>query len=307
MTNSKTLHIVTGASGFIGTRLVHRLLNETDVIVLGVVSNFEAAAKSNTIELPGGRKYIPAFCDLSVSAAKWQIQNYLKQIGQYVPGSIFHLAGPTNQADLHNERKMYDYYTKSSLTISQLANDEYFSLVFASSGKAYGNEGAHPTTILGKAKFIAETIFSTICKYDVKIARIFNVFGFGQKRGYLIPTILDRIISGNTDIILDDPEVLRDFVHVEDVAKDLINFDFSNNGGKSIFCNIASGFVRTPKSIVDDISNITGIPLTITLSGKGRRENESDIENPVPFKPHDDWYDRLEATVHEELKKAGLR
>lgn len=297
MTDCKTLHIVTGAAGFIGKHLVRRLLYEPNTIVLGIVSNFEAAAKSNTIELPSGQKYIPAFCDLSVSPAKVKIQNELKKIGRYVPGSIFHLAGPTNQADLHNETKMYDYYTKSSLTISRLANEEFFSLVFASSGKAYGNEDTNPTTILGKAKLIAETIFSVICKYDVKIARIFNVFGYGQKRGYLIPTIINRIELGHTDIILDDPDVLRDFVHVDNVAKDLIHFDFSNSGGRSIFCNIASGFVRTPKSIVEDISNIIGTDLTITLSGKGKRENEPRVENPVPFKSHDDWYERLEALI----------
>lgn len=57
---------------------------------------------------------------------------------------------------------------------------------------------------------------------NVVILRLFNVYGPGQPRGYVVPDLLERLIEardGSTVPVLGPPDDSRDFVFVEDVVR----------------------------------------------------------------------------------------
>jgi len=223
-------------------------------------------------------------------------------------GPIIHLAAPTDHAVLHDEEAMYDFHLNMTAKVAQLSNELMTDLVLASSGKVYGTPKINslslvaPTTILGKAKFMAEQIASTICEQHVAVARIFNVFGPGQRKGYLIPDILKQVAEGKTTIELRNSAVLRDFIYVHVVAKaiSVIARNVSKMRTPSEIHNIASGTPRTPASLVLDIGRILSKRLAILPYSSEPPKNELSAEIVIPSRyvnTYNVWSQYLKATV----------
>jgi UDP-glucose 4-epimerase len=108
-----------------------------------------------------------------------------------------------------------------------------------------------PITAYGAEKAVAELYlrhYQTICDLDVRIARIANVYGAGQDpaRGLgAVTTFIDHALAGRKISIYGDGTVIRDYVHISDVAsvlatlstipapKDFI-FNIGNGAGTSL-------------------------------------------------------------------------
>lgn len=105
-------------------------------------------------------------------------------------------------------------------------------IVFASSCAVYGpplhnpvNEDhpKNPISIYGKTKLIAEEL----CKeygekfgINYSILRIFNIIGPRQRKGFLIPDIMDQIKSGKVKVR--NTGSRRDFLDVDDLSESIL-------------------------------------------------------------------------------------
>lgn len=108
-----------------------------------------------------------------------------------------------------------------------------------------------PTSYYGLSKYLSEST----CKYyadnfglSVAVLRIFNMYGPNQNKSFLIPDLIDQI-NTTKEINLRTPFVVRDFVHVDDVAQAFISMcNFVYNG--CVIMNVGTGIGLSPFEII---------------------------------------------------------
>lgn len=203
--------VVTGASGFVGRAVCAELLER------GVVA--QAASRAGTPGIPGVR-------DLRV-----------RDYGRLDPsaGAIcIHLAGEArvrrSPADAEIERV-------SALRIAQgLAASGFAHVIFASSAQVYGDrvveprretDRVDPVGAYAAAKLDTEQIF---LDSGHGIARLSNVYGPGMSPETVISALL-RQIPGKAPLRVHDLSAIRDFVHVRDVARGLVELALTRSRG----------------------------------------------------------------------------
>ena len=86
--------------------------------------------------------------------------------------------------------------------------------------------------------------------------RLYLVYGPNQKEDRLIPYVINSCIK-NKKIFLSNPNNLRDFIYVEDVAKCLIKILKNTKSNGQIY-NLASGKPISVKQITEMIVNKLG-------------------------------------------------
>lgn len=216
-----TVALVTGATGFIGRRLL-KALCEANV-------NVKAVSRSESINVDSawadkGVTFIVA--DLTQAATVEKICTDVDV--------VFHLAGYAHTAEANDERAMAIHRaltvegTRALLKEARRAGVKRF--VFASSVKAVGEDGeqcidetapAFPTTEYGRAKLEAERLVlahGRDCGIHVCVLRLPLVYGPGVK-GNLLHMI--RTIERNRFPPLSAADNKRSMVHVDDVVRAL--------------------------------------------------------------------------------------
>ena len=241
--------VVTGGSGFIGTHLCERLLDDGyDVRVVDI-----APPKAETKA---------EFVRASVTDAA-----RLSKILHGAEG-VVHLAAlidvATSVSDPFSDFSVNAEGTMNVLEAARHAGVK--KVAFASSAAVYGEpvrlpvDEEHPTTPLspyGAAKLAAERyvlLYNSLYGMENTALRLFNVYGEGQNASSpysgVITKFANAITEGNQPIIFGDGEQTRDFVHVDDVCEAFVRA-IEGQGCPSPL-NIASG-------VETSISELLGI------------------------------------------------
>src|SRR5207245_11483968 len=79
----------------------------------------------------------------------------------------------------------------------------------------------HPIDIYSASKLAGEGLalsFAEMYEMNVSISRAFNHFGSRQKPEFLIPSIIFRLLKGET-LEMGNPSPTRDFAYVDDVVR----------------------------------------------------------------------------------------
>ena len=170
------------------------------------------------------------------------------------------------------------------------------------------NHPLNPNNYYSLSKFLAEELckFNALYKgLDVTILRLFNVFGPGQRKEFLIPSIIDQIKNNNV-IYVQDLLPVRDYVFVEDVVK-----AFSKTIEKNLegchFINIGSGYGLSVKEVINLIQKVAKKNLPI-ISRNLKRDNEilnviSDIsyaKSIIDWSPSFSFEDAIKKIMEEE-------
>jgi GDP-4-dehydro-6-deoxy-D-mannose reductase len=248
--------VITGGSGFIGTRLVNRL-RANGVQVLALSSRDGDVASSSTWErLPAarilfhlaGRSYVPdswtnsaAFMHANVVGVE-QALAYCRRVGARMV-----LASA------------YIYGVPRRLPISE-------------------SDHASPNNPYAMSKWLAEELGSFASAYHgvpVTALRIFNVYGRGQREEFLIPSIIRQVKEGNA-IHVQDLTPKRDFVHVEDVVDSLLCAAKESSGFRRF--NIGSGASISVAEIIDTIQRIAGTNLPVESTNHSRKNEIPDVQ-----------------------------
>ena len=212
---------VTGGAGFIGSNIVKLLVkNNHSVIVIDDLRNGKIKNLNNVKD--------------SILFHKIDILDYIniKNLLKDVDG-VFHQAALTSVPDSFRlENEYYDVNVKGTKNIFKLAKEFGFKVVYASSSSVYGNpliipikenSERKPLNPYGLTKLEDEFLAEKYSVMDTKIIglRYFNVYGIGQNPSYagVISKFLELISNHQPPVINGDGNQIRDFIHVEDIAK----------------------------------------------------------------------------------------
>jgi nucleoside-diphosphate-sugar epimerase len=241
---------VTGGSGFIGSRLVQRLL--------------QAGVPVRCLHLPGD----PG----SVAPGAAAIAGDLSDLDSVAAAAgharfVFHLGGIASA--LVAQQAPYEAFRANTLgtqnVMEAARRAQVERVVILSTAHVYGTPRDLPVTedhpfapasVYAATKLAGDTLalaYDRNLGVSVNVLRAFNVYGPGQRARAVIPTICEQASRGG-DICVEDPRPRRDFVYVDDVVDAMMAAAVSQAAGEQLI--LASGravsvgtLVRTAVSI----------------------------------------------------------
>ena len=243
---------VTGSSGFVGSHLVKRLkaLNY-DVVDIDIKKGID-------ITNPAKLESVEHFDVLFHLAAKSYVPDSYKD-----PWSFFHLniIGTLNALELCRKFKARMIFISSYL----YGSPQYLPI-----------DENHPVSAFNpyaQSKLICEQLcqsYNRDFQTAVVIVRPFNLYGPGQDKNFLIPTIINQAKSGK--IILNDPVPKRDFLYIDDFVELLVKLIDYNNSGCQIF-NAGSSKSFSVREIAEIICQLINTNISIEFTNQ-KRPNE---------------------------------
>lgn len=200
---------VTGATGFIGSSLVKKLLTKGYRV--------KALVRENKDKLPSG-----------IEIVKGSLSD-LKAINSFTSGidTLVHLAArqllPEQEMVKDNIDGTYNLISSSlDKNISQIVYLSTIAVYGESQGSVFTEDDApHPNTIYGLTKYISENIvnyWSRKSGNTITVLRPFNIYGPGNKKGVIYNFYKSFLESGKITIFGDGLQT-RDYLFVEDVVE----------------------------------------------------------------------------------------
>jgi len=267
---------ITGGAGFIGSRLVRALLAADWQVC--VLDDFSVGREE---DLAFAGKAVPRVAaDVSVAGV------VERAMAASQPAVVFHLAAL--HFIPHCERDPVRAIETNALgtqrVIDAIAGRTGCRLVFASTGDVYASAAQphHETSPLGPGslygitKLTGEHLVGHAAARGAacRIARLFNVYGPGDRTPHVLPDIVHGLVQrGTIEIGRLDP--VRDYVYVDDVADALIRL--AEYDGEECVFNIGSGEGRSVQQLVDAVLAAHGATADVrTDPAKVRR-----VERPV--------------------------
>jgi ADP-L-glycero-D-manno-heptose 6-epimerase len=249
--------VVTGAAGFIGTRLVHRL---ADQAVLAVdVREPENSTLDGGVEFRLGAVAEPGVLD---------------DIRAWTPDTIVHLASVTDST-IWDRDYMLDRNVGDFDRLIELAERLGARVVFASSAAVYGNgpvpmretQEPSPHNPYALSKLMMEQRAEQARQRGLSLLalRFFNVYGPGeahkQRSASMVFQIHRALTQGEAVRVFRDGNQRRDFIHVDDVVDGIVRAIDSDVEG---VLNLGSGSPTTFNQLVTVLAEATGTPNQVT-------------------------------------------
>jgi len=249
--------LVTGGSGFIGTRVVAALI--------------AAGAEPLVADLnPHPDPDVPiVFGDLR------DPENRRRAVPSGIDG-IIHLAALTSVLrSIEQPEAVYRTNVDITAGLAELAREHGVPrFLFASTNAVTGDVGAtpideslplRPLTPYGATKAASEMLLSGYAaSYSIAACalRFANVYGPGMlAKDSMIPRLMRAARAGEGVQIYGDGEQVRDFVHVDDVVQALFLAWRTGRTGPLV---VGSGVSSSVNDLVDAVRVITGAPLPTT-------------------------------------------
>jgi UDP-glucose 4-epimerase len=118
-----------------------------------------------------------------------------------------------------------------------------------------------PDTVYAVSKIAGEQLLAHAGRagLNYRVARLFNVFGPGDRTRHVVPDILDGVIAGA--LALGPLEPVRDYVFVDDVVRALLLLA-DHQGPERVF-NVGTGVGRSVQSLVDAVLAVHGQPVAV--------------------------------------------
>ena len=261
--------VIIGGSGFIGTHLSERLLDDGyDVRVVDIVPP-KSGVKAEFVRAS------------VLDAAR------LTKMLEGVEG-VVHLAALIDVATSVTD-PFSDFSVNATGTMNVLEAARHAGVkkvAFASSAAVYGEpvrlpiDEEHPTAPLspyGAAKLAAERyvlLYNSLYGMETTALRLFNVYGEGQNAtspySGVITKFATAIAEDKSPIIFGDGEQTRDFVHVDDVCDAFVR-SIEGYGCNSPL-NIASGVETSVRELLETVCGICGADFSPTYMPERKGE-----------------------------------
>lgn len=197
--------LVTGGAGFIGSNLVDYLSTEGHEVT--VFDSFSTGSRDNLINHKGDVQVI--------------------NVGQTLPmyhryDIIYHLAAVSRiQASFANPVLTHKSNVTGTFNVLEFAKEMKAKVIFASSSVLTGTHNANP---YATSKSIGESychLYRTLYGMDIRIARLFNVYGPRESNSTVIGRFAECRRNGVPLVVHGDGSQRRDFIHVNDVVRGL--------------------------------------------------------------------------------------
>ncbi len=261
---------MTGASGFLGTNLVYRLLDSNNKITV-------LTHKPHNLWRLG--KIIFGLDVRTVDLTK--IEEIRKAVKQTKPDIVFHLA----TYGVYSYQDNFDNIIQTNIAGSvNLMNvlSEYNIKKFVNLGSSfeYGPKLAKiketndmdPLTVYGVSKVAQTNFVQYFAKHrnlPAVTLRIFNAYGMFEERNRLIPSLMLSALTRKT-LHIKNPKEIRDFIFVKDVVDAMIKASKIKKSG--VIFNIGTSNGYSVEQIVKKSSKITNSD-TIVFDSNEKPEN----------------------------------
>ena len=261
--------LVTGGAGFIGSNLVHALLQDKRVTHVRVLDNLATGFKKNLIEFESNGKFEFFEGDIREFKTCLTATNGIDKI--------------THQAALGSvPRSIKDPLTSNDVNVTGTLNifraaveNNIDRVVFAASSSTYGDSKGlpkvehtigNPLSPYAVTKLVNElyaSAFATAYKFKYVGLRYFNVFGPKQDPdgayAAVIPLFFKAAIENQSPIINGDGTFSRDFTFVQNaVQANILSLFTDNEEALNQIYNVAVGERISLNELWGNITEITG-------------------------------------------------
>ncbi|HZP52843.1 UDP-glucuronic acid decarboxylase family protein [Actinocrinis sp.] len=230
--------VVTGGSGFLGSHLCERLLDDGYEVVC--VDNFCTGTPANVghlMEQPGFR------------LIRMDVTDYIHIVGPV--DLVLHFASPASPIDyLQLPIETLKVGSIGTLHAVGLAKDKSARFVLASTSEAYGDPKVHPQPetywghvnpvgprgVYDEAKRFGEALtmaYRRTAGVNTGIVRIFNTFGPRMRPfdGRAIPTFIRQALAGEPITVAGDGSQTRSVCFVDDLVEGIVRFAHTDHSG----------------------------------------------------------------------------
>jgi nucleoside-diphosphate-sugar epimerase len=264
--------LVFGATGFIGAWLARRLLQIGSQLTVAARS---ANAAARLHSWSGGE--VPFMtCDVCNDEC------VRETVSRVRPHITFNLAGygvdRTERDEAQAQRVNARFVGVLCEAVAESRDPGWTgaALVHAGTQLEYGpvrgelSEGLvpGPSTLYGKSK-LEGTERLQLCAeahgLPAFTARLFNVYGPGERSGRLLPLLMEAAAKGQA-LPLTEGEQKADFVYVEDVAEGLLRIGLAR-GSPGEVVNLATGKLTSVRAFAERAARLLGLPQDLLRFG----------------------------------------
>ena len=273
--------LVTGADGFIGSRLVEMLVSKGYKV--------RALSQYNSFNNWGWLEDTPCKDKIEIFTGDIRDPHYCKYITKDID-IIFHLAALIAIPYSYVAPDSYvDTNIKGTLNICQAAKENgNIRVIHTSTSEVYGtaqyvpideNHPTQPQSPYSATKIAADAMamsFYNAFDLPVTIARPFNTYGPRQSARAVIPTIITQISNGVKEIKLGDVTPTRDFNYVDDTCRGFIALaECDESIGETV--NIGSNFEISIGDTLNLIKELMNSDVEFVVDENRIRPSKSEV------------------------------
>lgn len=210
--------LITGASGFIGSNLVHSLIKKSGNHHLLINSNSNLWRIKQV--LPNVQLHRADICDNKkikslIKKLEPDYTFHLSSYGVYPKQNNFNSMIMTNVLGTFNLLESLEKYSESSKIVNAGSFFEYGKKTKPIK-KSDLLEPNTPYGVSKAAQSLTANYFSQKTKLSINTLRIFGAYGKYESKNRLIPDIILSILK-QKKLFISSPKSMRDFIHVDDV------------------------------------------------------------------------------------------
>jgi UDP-glucose 4-epimerase len=275
--------LVTGAAGFIGSVLA-RLLLSRGYDVTGL-DNFSRGSREAIADLVGDPRF--TFIEGDIRSEADVTRAFARR-----PRLAMHLAArhfiPECAADPAGTYDINVVGTERVWSGAAAHGAERF--LFVSTGDVYTpsdaphveGDATEPFNVYGLSKLTSERSLQIAANVRAApalvIARMFNVYGAGDRNDHLIPAVLRQARAGTRRLELGNMWPVRDYIYVADAAEALCRL--AEAGSALPITNVGTGGGWSVEQVVRAVGGALGVPLEPVSLESLRRPSERDVLRP---------------------------
>ena len=316
-------YLVTGAAGFIGSHLCHKLTTEGNEVI--AIDNFSDYYDVNLKKLRVEKLLTPL--EVKVLSVDISDKNAIDElIVSSKPEVVINLAAqagvrlPTDQIHKYVNSNLVGFSNVLQSTVSNKI--PYF--LYASSSSVYGDQAAipyteseqklHPNSFYGATKLANELLTPTLIKNSATIARglrFFTVYGPWGRPDMAYFRMIANVVSGSEFNFFGDGSVERDFTYIDDAVNSVIELSKEldkRKPGYSDVVNLGGGRPLSMNYLLENINKISKAEVKFNRQSSNSNDakktmsDSSYIQSLIGSKPETKLEDGINKTYQWALQ-----